>query len=241
MPIDCRDAVLEVSNYIDGDIDSSLRLKLEAHFAECPKCAALLASLRNVIRLYGDERLFPLPEGFSARLNQRLSAAAGERRAIPFPSPADVPPRRSARARTWWATAIAAGLIAALLVASEARPGRLPVLMSKHSEPARRVPESLVVITDDGKTFHVPGCKYIHGRQRTVTAAEAIREGYAPCVRCEHALLVGMRQGARPINSRMASRTRGNAAERGSTGSKWSAPAISTSLASSPKARARST
>ena len=63
---------------------------------------------------------------------------------------------------------------------------------SFHAEPGVGVPpEMMVEIAADGKTFHVPGCKYLHkhehpgeGEVRLVAAAEAIREGYVPCVRC---------------------------------------------------------
>jgi len=65
-------------------------------------------------------------------------------------------------------------------------------LRSYHSEPSVGVPpEMMVEIATDGKTFHVPRCKYLHkhehegeGEVRLVAAAEAIREGYVPCVRC---------------------------------------------------------
>jgi hypothetical protein len=42
------------------------------------------------------------------------------------------------------------------------------------------------VLYPDGKTFHVAGCTYIHGKAnlQAVTAREAEREGYVPCVRC---------------------------------------------------------
>ena len=44
----------------------------------------------------------------------------------------------------------------------------------------------MVVVAADGKTFHVAGCPFIHDktRLRTIAAREAMREGYAPCVRC---------------------------------------------------------
>ena len=67
-------------------------------------------------------------------------------------------------------------------------------LRSYHAEPGVGVPaEMMVEIAADGKTFHVPGCKYLHqheheggGRDevRLVAASEAIRQGYVPCVRC---------------------------------------------------------
>jgi len=34
---------------------------------------------------------------------------------------------------------------------------------------------------DGGKTFHVPGCPFMHGKYHMVTPEEAVNEGYAPC------------------------------------------------------------
>jgi methylphosphotriester-DNA--protein-cysteine methyltransferase len=44
----------------------------------------------------------------------------------------------------------------------------------------------VVVVSAGAKDFHVPGCDVIHNKDkiRTLTAKEAIREGYVPCVRC---------------------------------------------------------
>jgi hypothetical protein len=43
----------------------------------------------------------------------------------------------------------------------------------------------MVVVSEDGKTFHAAGCRFIHDKAlRTIPASEALREGYAPCVRC---------------------------------------------------------
>jgi len=43
-------------------------------------------------------------------------------------------------------------------------------------------------LSDDEKTFHVPGCAYLHTRGneplKLIAAAEAVREGYVPCVHC---------------------------------------------------------
>ena len=43
-----------------------------------------------------------------------------------------------------------------------------------------------VVVSEGARDFHVPGCDFIHNKdkERTLTAREAIREGYVPCVRC---------------------------------------------------------
>jgi len=58
------------------------------------------------------------------------------------------------------------------------------VLRSEHSQPAVKVPQGLVAVTPNGKTFHVPTCKFIHGPIEMIPAQEAVAEGYTPGVRC---------------------------------------------------------
>ena len=63
------------------------------------------------------------------------------------------------------------------------------VLRSEHSQPAVKVPKDLVVVTPNGKTFHDPSCKFIHGPIEMIPGKEAVAEGYTPCVRCMHEAL----------------------------------------------------
>ncbi len=58
---------------------------------------------------------------------------------------------------------------------------------SYHAEPGNHIPPDLVVVVSDGsKVFHVAGCPFIHDKasERTITAKEAMRDGYVPCTRC---------------------------------------------------------
>lgn len=87
-------------------------------------------------------------------------------------------------ARVWIAAVIAAALIAALVGYGYSRPGATAALLSRHSEPAIHVPTRQVAITADGKLFHDPSCRYIHGNPQMVSAQEAVRQGYTPCPRC---------------------------------------------------------
>lgn len=91
--------------------------------------------------------------------------------------------------RTWIGAIII--LTALVLTCEWSRPA--PVLRSQHAEPAVRLSLALasqqVVVTADGKTFHKPGCRFIHGKAKLIDAAQAAREGYSPCVRCERAVL----------------------------------------------------
>jgi hypothetical protein len=44
----------------------------------------------------------------------------------------------------------------------------------------------IVVVAEDGKTFHAAACPFIHDKAklRTIPASQALKEGYTPCVRC---------------------------------------------------------
>lgn len=71
--ISCAEVWRELSNYVDNDLDASLRARMQEHFRYCNHCTALLDGTRNVLKLVGDDRSFDLPSGFSARLYERLA------------------------------------------------------------------------------------------------------------------------------------------------------------------------
>ena len=76
------------------------------------------------------------------------------------------------------------GALSASAVLAAALDRFVPMPLSEMSQPARRSPQHLVAIVDGGKTFHVPGCPFMHGMYHMVTPEEAVREGYSPCTRC---------------------------------------------------------
>lgn len=172
MVVNCEQVWREISNYLDGEVDSELRAAIEEHVRGCQHCTAVLEGTRNVIQLYGDERMMEVPLGFSRRLHQRLES--------------DLLPSR--RSFLGWAVAAAASLlIAGGIELARSSVFSRPSLRSEHARPSSHVPpDMMVIVADDGKTFHVAGCPFIHDktRLRTIRAQEAEKEGYAPCVRC---------------------------------------------------------
>jgi len=87
----------------------------------------------------------------------------------------------------WMVLATAAALLVVMFEVGGGTAFREAPLRSVHSHPGTGVPaELMVVVAASGKTFHVTGCTFLHDKTslRTITASEAIREGYAPCVRC---------------------------------------------------------
>ncbi|HEV2176474.1 MAG TPA: zf-HC2 domain-containing protein [Terriglobia bacterium] len=194
MVLSCEQVRRELSGYVDGldgGLDAARRAALESHVAGCPRCAALLAGMRNVVQLARDERAFPLPAGFSERLRGRLAAriqpAPDKVQAISGPR---AEPSRSGNPLVTslvWATA-AATLFAALSLVRAQYPGAWRP-KSRHSQPAFRIPIAQVAIDPEGKLFHVPQCPYLTRKAQIVSCSSAVREGYTPCVRCEGGLL----------------------------------------------------
>ena len=70
MVVNCEQVWQEISNYLEDDVDPNLRVAMEAHFRECERCRSVLEGTRNVIELYGDERMIDVPLGFSHRLQR---------------------------------------------------------------------------------------------------------------------------------------------------------------------------
>jgi Putative zinc-finger len=172
--VKCEDVWREISNYFGGDIDPAFKHSLEQHFMQCPHCQSVRDGVSNVIKLYGDKTMLPLPAGFDARLQDRL---------------ADQVNGRKISRRAWLVSAGVTGALAASALLAATLDRFAPQPRAKMSQPARRLPERLVAVVDGGKVFHVPGCPFMHGKYHMVTAEEAVREGYVPCNRCMYEAL----------------------------------------------------
>ena len=70
--ISCVEVWREISNFLEGRVDPQLRARMEAHFALCHSCKAVLDGTRNVVKLIADGQTFEVPAGFSERLFGKL-------------------------------------------------------------------------------------------------------------------------------------------------------------------------
>jgi hypothetical protein len=173
MVVNCDKVWKEVSNYVENDVSAELRVAMDEHFRSCKKCASVLDGMQNVIKVYGDERMIEVPSGFGKRLERRLAQSS----------------RRERSWSTWsaWLVPVAAVLLIAGGVRIASSRSNPHPMLSEHAQPGRNIPPDMIVVVSTGaKDFHVPGCDVIHNKdkERTLTAKEAIREGYVPCVRC---------------------------------------------------------
>jgi hypothetical protein len=169
--VNCEQVWLRISDYIDDDLDSTLRPAINEHLQECPRCASVLAGTRNIVQLYSDERLFKVPLGYSWRMQRRLASSMRARRGT---------------ARGWVVAFAAMVLVAGTFAIANSR-AFAPAMKSALAQPGTHVPTTLaVLITDHGKLFHIDGCPFLkdNDNPHVVTAKQALEAGYVPCVRC---------------------------------------------------------
>ena len=172
--LNCEHVLREISNYLDGDVDAALRSTMDEHFRTCKRCASVLAGTKNVVAAVRGRAHAGSACGFSRRLEKRLSRNTAA---------------TASRWSSWsaWLVPVAAiALIAIGLGLRSSFPFRNPP-KSILSAPARDIPpDMLVVVSDGSKVFHVAGCPFIHDKasERTITAKQAMQDGYVPCSRC---------------------------------------------------------
>lgn len=66
--MNCKAVILEISNYIDRDIDAMLQHEFEAHLAECEECTLMVRQTRYTIEIFCREE----PADLDAASHQRL-------------------------------------------------------------------------------------------------------------------------------------------------------------------------
>ncbi len=172
MVIGCEEVWREISNYLEDEVNPRLSAALEEHLRGCQRCTAVFEGTRNVVQLYGDERMVEVPLGFSYRLQRRLE---------------DSMPGSRRRFFGWMVAAAATVLVAGSFEMLRSSVSSHPELRSEHARQGASIPPNMpVVVSAHGRAFHVPGCTFIHdpATARTIPAHEAIRAGYTPCVRC---------------------------------------------------------
>jgi anti-sigma factor RsiW len=171
MVVSCEQVWREISNYLEGEVDTGLRAAMEDHLRGCKHCTAVVDGTRNVVQLYGDERLFEVRLGFSHRLHRRLEEnMPGNRRCF----------------LGGMVAAAAAVLVAGRFEVAGSSVSRRAELRSEFAQPGAGVPPDMwVIVSGVGKLFTQLGVpssttKPVF-RQST---RETLRRGYGPCVRC---------------------------------------------------------
>ena len=77
--INCQKLLVELSDYLDGELDCAFRQELEFHLKACPQCCVIVDTTRKTIEIFRDSQPYPMPEDVKARLAAALHRKLAKR------------------------------------------------------------------------------------------------------------------------------------------------------------------
>ena len=69
----CKDIVKELADYLDEDLDASLRASIEAHLDNCKDCRLVVDTTKQTIQIYCNSEPAPLPAETRSKLHDALA------------------------------------------------------------------------------------------------------------------------------------------------------------------------
>jgi anti-sigma factor RsiW len=70
--LNCKSVIREISDYIDGDLDLSVRQELERHLEHCGECKMVVDQTRLTVDIFCDSKPIELPSDVKSRLHAAL-------------------------------------------------------------------------------------------------------------------------------------------------------------------------
>lgn len=77
--MNCRGVIRELSDYLNGELDSSARAELEHHLADCDDCRLVVDTTKHTIQIFCNSEPVPLPEDVRTRLHTALEKRLRQR------------------------------------------------------------------------------------------------------------------------------------------------------------------
>lgn len=70
--MNCTGAIREISSYIDGELEASVRIELEEHLQECEGCAIIVRQTQFTVQVFCNDKPVDLPAEVRSRLHDAL-------------------------------------------------------------------------------------------------------------------------------------------------------------------------
>ena len=70
--MNCTNAIHEISSYIDGELEASVRIELEEHLRECEGCAIVVRQTQLTVEIFCNDKAIELPHEVRSRLHETL-------------------------------------------------------------------------------------------------------------------------------------------------------------------------
>ena len=88
--MNCSDFLKELTDYLDGVIDTDTKAELDEHLAWCHNCYVVCNTTKMTIEIYRGSELYELPEDLRSRLRSAIVHKCAEQKK-PAEEPAQVP------------------------------------------------------------------------------------------------------------------------------------------------------
>jgi anti-sigma factor RsiW len=70
--LNCKGVIREISDYIDGELELSVKQELERHLGHCEDCQMAIDQTRLTVAIFCDSKPVELPGDVKARLHDAL-------------------------------------------------------------------------------------------------------------------------------------------------------------------------
>lgn len=69
----CKEIVKELADYLDEDLDPTLKASIEEHLHKCKDCRLVVDTTKQTIQIYCNSEPAPLPKETRSRLHDALA------------------------------------------------------------------------------------------------------------------------------------------------------------------------
>ncbi len=70
--MNCKRVIRELSNYIDGELEASVKQELEHHLGQCEDCTLVVDQTKKTVQIFCDSEPVELPSDVRTRLHAAL-------------------------------------------------------------------------------------------------------------------------------------------------------------------------
>lgn len=77
--VTCKQFLQELNDFLDPNVDATLKANLEAHVNKCPNCFVIVDTTLKTLQVYKGMEQKPIPEDVEARLWKAIERKMAER------------------------------------------------------------------------------------------------------------------------------------------------------------------
>ena len=87
----CKEFLNELTNYLDGALDTNTKAELEEHLSWCHNCYVVCDTTKKTIEIYRNHEPYELPEDLRMRLRSAIMTKCKGKAAASTDPPTDEP------------------------------------------------------------------------------------------------------------------------------------------------------